>query len=215
MLDGLSRLGPLVDRAKQLGMHSLGITDHGGMYGAIDFYRLARKAEIKPIIGCEMYVSPGSRLTRTREEKSPYHMTVLAKDATGYMNLVKLVSKAHLDGFYYKPRIDRELLEQYHEGLIVLSGCPSGEIPSSITQGNLEEAKATAGWYRELFGDGYFLELMEHDGVPEQAMVSTNSRGIARSGHEYTLELLKLAFTYELIAVIITSVEFNIENRIS
>lgn len=166
-MDGLSRLEPLVGRAKQLGMHSLGITDHGGMYGAIDFYRLSQKAEIKPIIGCEMYVAPASRLAKTRDDKSPYHMTVLAKDATGYGNLVKLVSKSHLEGFYYKPRIDRELLEKYHEGLIVLSGCPSGEVPGNITQGYLDEAKKTASWYKELLGDRYFLEFMEHGDVPE------------------------------------------------
>ncbi|MCI0438360.1 MAG: PHP domain-containing protein, partial [Chloroflexi bacterium] len=172
MLDGLSRLEPLVARARELGMHSLGMTDHGGMYGAIDFYRIAKKAGIKPIIGCEMYVAPGSRHSRNREEKGPYHMTVLARDATGYTNLVKLVSRSHLEGFYYKPRIDRELLEQYHEGLIVMTGCPSGEVPTYITQGNMPEARETAKWYRELFGDGYFLELMEHGDVPELPMIN-------------------------------------------
>ena len=111
MLDGLSRLESLVDKAKELGMDSLGITDHGGMYGAIDFYRIAKKAGIKPIIGCETYVAASSRHSKTPADKSPYHMTILAKDATGYQNLVKLVSKSHLEGFYYKPRLDRELLE--------------------------------------------------------------------------------------------------------
>ena len=166
MLDGLSRLEPLVLKAKELGMNSLAITDHGGMYGVIDFYRIALKHGIKPIIGCEMYVAPGSRHSRDPQDKSPYHITILAKNAQGYHNLIKLVTLAHLEGFYYKPRVDRESLEQYHEGLIVLSGCPSGEVPNLITQGRMDEAKATATWYKELFGD-YYLELMEHGGVPE------------------------------------------------
>ena len=130
MLDGFSKIGNLVQRASEHKMHSLAITDHGGLYGAIDFYKTSIQAGIKPIIGCEMYVAPGSRHDKNPNEKTPFHMTVLAKDNQGYKNLIKLVSDSHLEGFYYKPRIDRELLEQYNEGLIVLSGCPSGEIPS-------------------------------------------------------------------------------------
>ena len=167
LLDGLSRIEPMVRRTKELGMDSLALTDHGGMYGAIDFYRAAKEAGVKPIIGCEMYVAPGSRRGKAREDKSPYHMTVLAKDATGYQNLIKLVTKSHLEGFYYKPRIDRELLEQHHEGLIVLSGCPSGEVPKRVTEGRIDDARATALWYRDLLGDRYFLELMSHGDVPE------------------------------------------------
>ena len=166
LLDGLSRIGPLVQRAKELGMDSLAITDHGAMYGAIEFYRTARAAGVKPIIGCEMYVAPGSRFTRSQEAKSPQHLTVLARDAAGYKNLVKLVTKAHLEGFYYKPRVDRELLEEHRDGLVVLSGCPSGEVPSLITQGRMEEARSAASWYKEVFGD-YYLELMEHGGIAE------------------------------------------------
>ncbi len=166
LLDGLSRLEPLVARAKELEMESLAITDHGGMYGAIDFYRLAKSAGIRPIIGCEMYVAPGSRHERNPADKTPFHMTVLAKNNVGYGNLVKLVTKSHLEGFYYKPRVDREALEEHHEGLIVLSGCPSGEVPSLIAQGRMDEATATASWYREVFGD-YYLELMEHGNVPD------------------------------------------------
>ena len=164
MLDGLSRLETVVVRAKELGMDSLAITDHGGLYGAIDFYRIALDAGVKPIIGCEMYVAPGSRHDRTPGDKSPFHLTVLCKDITGYRNLVKLVSAANLEGFYYKPRIDREILQRHHEGLIVLSGCPSGEVPSLISQGRTDEARAAATWYKKLFGD-YYLELMRHDGV--------------------------------------------------
>ncbi len=172
MLDGLSRLGPLVSKAKELGMGSLAITDHGGMYGAIDFYRLAKDAGVKPIIGCEMYVAPGSRFVKNPNDKSPFHMTVLAQDARGYQNLVKLVTRSHIEGFYYKPRIDRELLEKHHEGLIVLSGCPSGEVPKLLAQGRMDDAAASAGWYRELFGDRYFLELMEHGGVPDLPVIN-------------------------------------------
>ena len=166
LLDGLSRIDPLVSKAKELGMTSLAITDHGGLYGAIDFYRTAKAAGIKPIIGCEMYVAPGSRHDKRPEDKTPFHLTVLAKDLTGYGNLVKLVSASHLEGFYYKPRVDRELLERHHEGLIVLSGCPTGEVPRLINQERMQEAKAAAAWYKELFGD-YYLELMEHGGIDE------------------------------------------------
>ena len=166
MLDGFSKIGNLVQRASEHKMHSLAITDHGGLYGAIDFYKTSIQAGIKPIIGCEMYVAPGSRHDKNPNEKTPFHMTVLAKDNQGYKNLIKLVSDSHLEGFYYRPRIDRELLEQYNEGLIVLSGCPSGEIPSLISQGRFDEAKQSAIWYRDLFPE-YHLELMEHGGVDQ------------------------------------------------
>ena len=166
MLDGFSKIGNLVQRASEYKMHSLAITDHGGLYGAIDFYKTSLQAGIKPIIGCEMYVAPGSMHDKNPNERTPFHMTVLAKDNRGYKNLIKLVSDSHLKGFYYRPRIDRELLEQYHEGLIVLSGCPSGEIPSLISQGRFDEAKQSANWYRDLFPE-YHLELMEHGGVDQ------------------------------------------------
>ena len=174
LLDGLSRCEPLVKRAKELGMDSLAITDHGVLYGAIDFYRAAKEVGIKPIIGCEMYVAPTSRLSKASGDKSPFHLTVLAKDREGYGNLVKLVTAAHLEGFYYRPRVDRELLERHHEGLIVLSGCPSGEVPRLITQGRMEDARVAAAWYKDLFGD-FYLELMEHGGVDE---LPTINRGL-------------------------------------
>ena len=166
LLDGLSRIEPLVRRAKELDMGSLAITDHGVLHGAIDFYHLAREAGIKPIIGCEMYVAPSSRYGKGPEDKTPFHLTVLAKDLTGYRNLVKLVSASHLEGFYYKPRVDRELLERHHQGLVVLSGCPSGEVPKLIAQDQLPSAREAATWYKEVFGD-YYLELMEHGLVEE------------------------------------------------
>ena len=182
MLDGLSRLDPLVARAKELGMDSLAMTDHGGMYGAIDFYQIAKSEGIRPIIGCEMYVAPGSRHERNPNERSPYHMTVLAKNNTGYQNLAKLITMSHLEGFYYKPRVDREILERHHEGLIVMSGCPSGEVPTLITQGRMDEARATANWYREVFGD-YYLEFMRHGDVPELPQINNGLLDIHRDLH--------------------------------
>ena len=166
LLDGLCGIDPLVARASELGMDALAITDHGVMHGAIDFYKASTAAGIKPIIGCEMYVAREDHKSRSPSEKSPYHLTVLARNIEGYRNLLKLVTTAHLDGFYYKPRVDRGLLERHHEGLIVLSGCPSGEIPGLLAQGRMDEAKAAAAWHREVFGD-YYLELMEHGGIDE------------------------------------------------
>ncbi len=166
LLDGLSRITPLVQRAKELGMDSLAITDHGGMYGAVEFYSACREAGIKPIIGCEVYVADGSRHSKTPADKSPYHLTLLAKNDTGYHNLIKLVTKANLEGFYYKPRIDRELMEEHHDGLIALSGCPSGEVPRRIIEGRMDEARERALWFKEVFGD-YYLELQYHEHIPE------------------------------------------------
>ena len=186
LLDGLCRIEPMVQRAKELGMDALAITDHGGLYGAIDFYQAAKAAGIKPIIGCEMYVAQASRHARTGDAKNPYHLTVLARNEKGYKSLVKLVTKAHLEGFYYKPRVDRELLEQYHEGLIVLSGCPSGEVPQLAAAGRMEEAKAAAAWYRERF-DGYYLEVMRHGGVPELPAIN---EGLMHLHHETKLPLV-------------------------
>ena len=162
LLDGLSRIPSLVGRAKELGYSSLAITDHGALYGAVEFYSQCVGAGIKPIIGCEMYVAHGSRHDKSPAEKSPYHLTVLARDNVGYRNLMQLVSQAHLEGFYYRPRIDRELLEKHHQGLIVFSGCPTAEVPRLIKDGLMDEARQAALWHRDLFGDGYFLELQRH-----------------------------------------------------
>ncbi len=148
LLDGLSRLPQLVNRAKELGMKALAMTDHGNMYGAIDFYLQCKAAEIKPIIGCEVYVAPESRHSKAQGDRSPYHLTLLAKNNKGYQNLLQLVTKANLEGFYYKPRVDRELLEKHCDGLIALSGCPTAEIPRLITQNRLDDAKAAIHWFR-------------------------------------------------------------------
>jgi DNA polymerase-3 subunit alpha len=137
LLDGMCRIDKLVARAKALGMESLALTDHGVMYGAIDFYVKAKEAGLRPIIGCEVYISPEGRLNRTPGDKNNYHLVLLAKNQTGYRNLLQLVTKAHLEGFYYKPRIDKGLLKEYSSGLVALSACMAGEIPQFITSGRL------------------------------------------------------------------------------
>ena len=170
LLDGVSRIPQLVGHAKELGMDSLAITDHGSLYGVVEFYTQCLEAGIKPIIGCEVYVAHGSRHDRGPSERSPHHLTVLARDNLGYRNLMGLVTQAHLEGHYYKPRIDKQLLEQYHEGLIALSGCPTAEVPRLITENRLQDAREAALWYKDLLGDdGFFLELQRHahvDGLP-------------------------------------------------
>jgi DNA polymerase-3 subunit alpha len=161
LLDGMGRISDLVERAKETGMESLAITDHGVMYGAIEFYLTAQEAGIKPIIGCEAYLAPNGHLSRNAGDKNNYHLVLLAKNQTGYRNLIQLTTKAHLEGFYYRPRLDKELLERYHQGLIALSACIAGEVPQLILQGRLEEAKQAALWYKETFGDFYF-EIQRH-----------------------------------------------------
>jgi DNA polymerase-3 subunit alpha len=161
LLDGMCRIPQLVERARELGMESLAITDHGAMYGAIQFYLAAREAGIKPIIGCEVYLAPNSRFGREASDKNHYHLVLLAKNLAGYHNLIQLTTKANLEGFYYKPRVDKELLEQHHEGLIGLSACLGGEVPQLILEGRLEEAKQAALWYQQTFGD-FYLEIQRH-----------------------------------------------------
>ena len=168
MLDGISRIPELVRRTRELGMDAMSITDHGTMYGVVDFYSECKEAGIKPIIGCELYVAPGSRRDRTPGERNAYnHLVVLAKDNTGYRNLLQLVTRSHLEGFHYKPRIDKELLEQHRQGLICLSGCPSAEVPKLLADGNYGAAREQVGWYREIFGENYFLELQHHEHIPQ------------------------------------------------
>ena len=134
MLDGLSRIAPMVERARGLGMTALAITDHGGLYGAIDFYTACKEAGIKPIIGLEAYLAQGSRHSKSAADRSPYHLLLLARNMEGYQNLLQLTSKSHLEGFYYKPRVDKELLRLHGSGLIALSGCPTAEVPSSCSK---------------------------------------------------------------------------------
>jgi len=177
LLDGMSRIPQLVSRAKELGMDSLAITDHGVMYGAIEFYLAAKEAGIKPIIGCEVYVAPNGRFSRNASDRNNYHLILLAKNQTGYRNLIQLTTKAHLEGFYYKPRMDKELFEQYHDGLIALSGCVGSEVPRLTLQGRLQEAKQAALWYKQTFGD-FYLEIQRH---PTPELEQINQRLIPMS----------------------------------
>ena len=175
LLDGLSSVKDMAQRAKELGQSALALTDHGVMYGAIDFYRACKDVGIKPIIGMEGYVAQSSRLTRNPADRSPYHMTVLAKNEVGYGNLLKLASKAQLEGFYYRPRMDREILEEHSDGLVILSGCLSGEIGTHVVGGQMDKARETVDWYRQVFGDDYYLEVMWHERIPDQL---TMNRGV-------------------------------------
>ncbi|MDD5127414.1 MAG: DNA polymerase III subunit alpha [Dehalococcoidales bacterium] len=162
LLDGMCRIPQLVARAKEMGMTALAITDHGVMYGVIEFYQAAMAAGIKPIIGCEVYVAAESRSNRGSGEKNNnYHLVLLARDQTGYHNLIQLTTKAHLEGFYYKPRIDKELLEKHHEGLVALSACLAGEVSQLVLSGRLDDARRAAEWYRKTFGD-FYLEIQRH-----------------------------------------------------
>ena len=172
LLDGMCRIREVVWKAKELGMESLAITDHGALYGVVDFYLAAKEAGIKPIIGCEFYVAPQTRHSRNAADRSPYHLVLLAKDKIGYQNLLQLSTKAYLEGFYYKPRVDKELLTQYHHGLIALSGCASGEIARLILAGDISKAHASAQWYKEVFGD-YYLEVQRHP-MPELERIEPN-----------------------------------------
>ncbi len=174
LLDGSNKIEEYVSRVKELGMDSAAITDHGAMYGCIDFYKAAKAAEIRPILGCEVYVAPGSRFDRDvgDQEDKYYHLVLLAENNTGYANLMKVVSRGFVEGFYYKPRVDMELLEEYHEGLIALSACLAGEVPRYLVRGMYEDAKAAALRHEKIFGKGnYFLELQDH-GISEQQLVN-------------------------------------------
>ena len=181
LLDGAAKITDMVKTAKKMGMEALAITDHGSMYGAIEFYQAARDAGIKPLLGCEVYVSPGSRFDRsTNRDDDAYHLVLLAADNTGYRNLLRLVSLGHLEGFYYKPRVDREVLEQYSQGLICLSACLGGQIPSLILQGATQQARELAQDYQEIFGPGnFYLELQDH-GMMEQKTVNKELAAISR-----------------------------------
>ncbi len=189
LLDGSCKIKEIAERAKELGMDSLAITDHGVMYGVIDFYRAAKAAGVKPVIGCEVYVAPGSRFdkeTGNNEEKY-YHLVLLAENNTGYSNLMKIVSKAFVEGFYYKPRVDYELLKEYGEGIIALSACLAGEVQRYLSRGFYEEGKKAALKYQEIFGKGnFFLELQDH-GIPEQKAVNS---GLLRMSKELGIELV-------------------------
>lgn len=187
LLDGAARIPDLVKAIKELGMHAVALTDHGNMYAAVKFFTEAKEAKIKPILGCELYVAPRSRFDKeTKEDRSPFHLTALAKDQKGYQNLAKLISLASMEGFYSRPRVDRELMEKYKEGLIILSGCPKGEIPSLILGGRYEQAKKAASWYKELLGEDYYLEIQDLD-LPEFKKVNPE---LVRLAEELSIKLV-------------------------
>ncbi|MBM3941046.1 MAG: DNA polymerase III subunit alpha, partial [SAR202 cluster bacterium] len=178
LLDGMSRIPQMVKRAKALGMDALGLTDHGALYGAVDFYRECKDAGIKPVIGCELYVAQNSHKDKRPIDRSPFHLTVIAKDNAGYRNLIKLVTKANLDGFYYKPRIDKELLAEHAEGLIVLSGCPSAELSRYLIDGQRKQAEDLVRWYRDHVPH-FFLEIQRHEGLDFQDMLNNGLLDLA------------------------------------
>ncbi|MBI4159617.1 DNA polymerase III subunit alpha [Candidatus Wolfebacteria bacterium] len=184
LLDGLAKIDELIARAKELGMKAIALTDHGNLYGAIEFYKAATKAGIKPILGVEAYIAPGSRLDKQAKQTDDkyYHLTLLAENNIGWRNLIQLVTTSHLDGYYYRPRMDKDLLRKHHEGVIALSGCLGGEISQAIINKNLDRAEAIAREYQEIFGkDNYFLEIGSHIKIPD-----------ARTARDGILEIHKL-----------------------
>ena len=189
LLDGSSKIKELAARAKELGMDSLAITDHGVMYGVIDFYRACKEVGVKPIIGCEIYVAPGSRFDREvgRGEERYYHLVLLAEDDLGYHNLMKIVSRGFTEGYYYKPRVDMEVLEEFHEGIIALSACLAGEVAVKLNMMDYDGACEAALRHRRIFGENnYFLEMQDH-GIPAQATVNA---GLMRMSKELGIPLV-------------------------
>lgn len=222
LLDGSCKIKELAARAKELGMDSIAVTDHGVMYGVIDFYRAAKEVGIKPIIGCEVYVAPGSRFDREMGsgEDRYYHLVLLAENNTGYANLMKIVSKGFIDGFYYKPRVDYEVLSKYHEGIIALSACLAGEVARMLQRGMYEEGRAAALRYQEIFGKGnFFLEMQDH-GIAAQKNVNsalmrmskeTGIGLVATNDIHYTLETDAKA--HDILLCIQTGKKVTDENR--
>ena len=222
LLDGSNKIQEYVNRVRELGMDSAAITDHGVMYGVIDFYRAARAAGINPILGCEVYVAPGSRFDREigSGDDRYYHLVLLAENNQGYANLMKIVSKSFVEGFYYKPRVDLQLLEKYHEGLIALSACLAGEVARFLTRGMYEDAKAAALRYQDIFGKGnFFLELQDH-GIPEQQNVNqqllkmhreTGIELVATNDIHYTLA--EDAQPHDVLLCLQTGKKLSDENR--
>ena len=188
LLDGACRIKPLIKRVKELGMKSIAMTDHGVMYGAVDFYKACKDEGINGIIGCEVYVAQRTRFDKVHGlDSERYHLVLLCENETGYHNLIKMVSRAWTEGFYTKPRVDKELLEKYHEGLICLSACLAGEIPQAFLNNDYEKAKQTALWYQSVFGkENYFLEIQDH-GLEEQKR--TNPQ-IIKLAHELDIPLV-------------------------
>lgn len=222
LLDGSSKIKEITKRAKELGMDSLAITDHGVMYGVIEFYEAAKKAGIKPVLGCEVYVAPGSRFDKGagQSEDKYNHLVLLAENNTGYQNLMKIVSKGFTEGFYYKPRVDKEVLREYHEGIIATSACLAGEVQRYLSRGMYETARDAALELQDIFGRGnFFLELQDH-GIAEQHYVNPQ---LMRMHNETGIELVctnDVHYTYaddvdahDILLCIQTGKKLSDENR--
>jgi DNA polymerase-3 subunit alpha len=222
LLDGLTKIKKLVPTVKEMGMTACAITDHGNMYGAIEFYKACQKSEIKPIIGCELYITPGSRLEKTAASRKSNHLILLSKDMTGYKNLMKLVSIAHMEGFYYKPRIDWEVLEKYHEGLICTSACVQGEIGAHLLNGDYNLAVERAQKYQNLFGEDFYIEMQMHPGLKDQEIAN---KGYAKISRELGIPLVAAndahyikkedAFGQDVLVMVNTQTTVNSPNRLT
>ena len=222
LLDGMCRIDEVTKLAHSWEMPALAITDHGNMFGAIQFYKIAIENGVKPIIGSEFYIAPGSRFDKKTSgiSEASFHLTVLAKNKTGYQNLMLLSSLAYLEGFYYRPRMDKELLEKYKDGLVVLSGCMKGEIPVLLKKGDYQKAKEVSNYYKELFGDDFYLELMDA-GIPEQKIIN---KGLIQLGKELSVSPVATndchylkkeeAYSHEVLLCVQTNSKMSDEKRL-
>lgn len=222
LLDGLTKIKNLINTVKEMGMNSVAITDHGTMYGAVEFYKACKKADIKPIIGCEVYMAQNGRLDKSANNRRNQHLILLAKDTQGYKNLMKLVSIAHIEGYYYKPRIDWETLQKYHEGIICSSACIEGEISQLVLDNNYEQALSRAKEFQSLFGEDYYLEIQRHPGLKGQDIAN---EGIIKISRELGIPLIATndahylkkddAFAQDVLLMINTQTTINDTKRLS
>ena len=222
LLDGLTKIKKLIPAIKEMGMDSIAITDHGNMYGAIEFYKACKKSEVKPIIGCEVYLAPNGRLDKSAGNRRNHHLILLAKNNIGYKNLMKLVSIAAIEGYYYKPRIDWEVLQQYHEGLICNSACVEGEIAQLILDNKYDQAKKRAKDFQDLFGEDYYLEIQRHPGLKEQDQAN---EGLIKISRELGIPLVAAndahylkktdAFAQDVLVMVNTQTTVNDTKRMS
>ncbi len=218
LLDGLAKIDQLIAKTKEYGMDALALTDHGNLYGAVEFYKKATKAGVKPIIGVETYIAPYGHLNkRPKMDEKRFHQVLIAKNETGWKNLIELVTIANLEGFYYKPRIDKELLQKHHEGLICLSGCFSGEVPKLIAAKNFAEAESVAKWYKDLFGDDYYIELQPHDQDIHASLIALAKKLdidiVATQDAHYVDKSDKTA--HEILLAVQTNSKLDDEDRLS
>lgn len=218
LLDGLGKIENLVQRAKELGMKALALTDHGNLYGAVEFFKIAKKTDLKPILGCEVYVAPNGRFNkRPKIDEKRFHLTMLVKNKIGWQNLIKLVTKANLEGFYYKPRIDKELLEKYADGLICLSGCNSSELSILLRQDRYEEAKQLAEWYRSLFQDDFYLEIQAHNPTLKPLLIklSKETKIPLVATHDVHYIYLEDKIAHEILLAVQTNTKLDDEDRLT